>query len=110
MADITSSSVVVNRSSSQTLSSGLILWSKACTVTLTGQGTTTNKILATAFGLSSFEETSSWVKTDNTEVVQAGPSNDRTLILLADPDDAAAANHITPADRTGAYNCVVKGY
>jgi hypothetical protein len=104
MADLASSAVTILRISSQTLSNGITLWTKACSVTLTTQGTVTNKILATAFGLSAFEESSSWSKTDNTEVIVAGVSGDRSHLLLK----AAGTN--APADFAATYNVYVKGY
>lgn len=104
MADLASSAVTTLRISSQTLSNGITLFTKACAVTLTTQGTVANKVLATAFGLSSFEESSSWSKTDNTEILVAGISNDRTHLLLK----AAATG--APFDYAGAYNVYVKGF
>jgi hypothetical protein len=106
MPDLTSSSVVVNRAASQTLSNGLTLFTKACTVTLTTHGSASagERILATAFGLSSVEESTPWVKTDNAEIVPAGPAADRTFLLLK------AAGTAAPAATSGAYNAVLKGY
>ena len=104
MADLASSAVTVLRISSETLSNGITLYTKACSVTLSTQGTVTNKILATAFGLSAFEESSAWSKSDNTEVVPAGISNDRSHLLLR----ALATN--VPLDYAGAYNVYVKGF
>lgn len=104
MADLATSAVVVSRVSSRTLSNGIVLFEKACAVTLTTQGTVANKILATAFGLSAFEESSPWSKTDNTEIVVAGVSADRSYLLLK----AAATN--APADYAATYNVYVKGY
>lgn len=104
MADLASNAVTTLRTSSQTLSNGVVLYSKACNVTLTTQGSAANKILATAFGLSAFEESSSWSKTDNTEVVVAGVSSDRSYLLLK----AAGTN--APADYAATYNVYVKGY
>lgn len=104
MPDLASSAVSITRVSSETLSNGITLFTKACVVTLTTQGTTTNKILATAFGLSAFEESSSFSKSDNLEVIVPGVSNDRSYLLLK----AAATN--VPADFAGTYNVYVKGY
>lgn len=104
MADLATSGVSILRTSSASLSNGLTMYQKACSVTLSTMGTATNKVLATAFGLSSFEESSAWVKSDNTEVIPAGVSNDRTYLLLK------AAGTAAPADTSGVYTCYVKGY
>jgi hypothetical protein len=104
MADLASSAVTTLRISSETLSNGITLYTKACSVTLTTQGTVTNKVLATAFGLSAFEESSSWSKSDNTEIIVAGVSNDRSHLILK----AAGTN--APADYAGVYNVYVKGF
>jgi len=111
MADLASTAVSVDKLSYVTLTNGLVLYRKECTVTLTGQGGTTNKIPATAFGLSSVSKTSNWVSNDATpKVVPASFSYDRATILLADAANATAANHQTPADATGTYRCTVEGY
>ena len=93
-------------SSSRTLSNGLTLFEKACTVTLSTNGSATagERVLATAFGLSSFEEVTPFIKTDNAEIIPAGPCADRTYALLK------AAGTAAPASTSGAYNVVVKGY
>lgn len=104
MADLATSAVTVSRTDSRTTTPGTVLYSKACSVTLTTQGSASNKILATAFGLSAFEESSAWSKTDNTELIVAAISADRSYLLLK----AAGSN--APADFAGAYVCYVKGY
>jgi len=104
MADLTSSNVVVNRSWSTTLSNGNVLFSKACTATVTVMGTVANKIPASAFGLSSFERVSAWSKIDNTEIIPAGITTARDQILLKAPATAA------PADASGSFNFIVEGY
>lgn len=104
MADLTSASVSVLRTSSSTLSNGLTQFEKTATVTLTAMGTVANKVLASAFGLSSFEDSSMWTQTDNTIILVAAPASDRTYLLMK----AAGTN--APADASGAFNCVVRGY
>lgn len=96
----------MNRSASATLSSGLVLFTKHCTVTLVTQGSATSgeRILATAFGLSSIEESSAFCKTDDAALYLAAPCNDRSYVILK----AEAA--VTPLAVSGAFNCVVKGY
>jgi len=106
MADLAASDVVVNKVSSATLSNGLTRFEKECTVTLAvhGDATSGQKILATAFGLSSFSEVSNFTKSDDTEVIPAAPAADKTFALLR-----AAATQ-APATTSGTYKCVVKGY
>ena len=105
MADLASSAVTTTRSSSSTLSNGITLYSKACSVVLSTQGSTSNKVLATAFGLSTFEESSRWSKSDDTSVICAGVSGDRTYLLLK------ADGSGTPTDIVaGTYICYVKGF
>ena len=104
MADLVPGSVTIVRQDSRALSNGITLWTKAASVTLASMGTAANKVLATAFGLSAFEESSAWSKSDNTEVVVAGISNDRSYLLLK----AAASG--APFDYSGVYNVYVKGF
>jgi hypothetical protein len=94
------------RTASETRSNGLVFWEKAGSVTLSthGSGSAGEKIPASAFGLSTFEECGVLTKSDNTVVVVAAPSADRTEMLLK----AAGTN--APASVTGTYNFVVKGY
>lgn len=104
MSDIDSSAVTANRSWTD---GGLAQKDRHCiaaTVVLTGQGTTTNKIPATAFGLSVIEEVSPFIASDDGTGYFATPSYDGTNILLF--EDASDA----PADETGTFKTVVKGY
>lgn len=70
---------------------------RECTIVLTGQGTATNKILASDLGFKGFKGSSIFTKSDNTEVLIGVPSYDKTFLLLK----AAATN--APADFTGTY-------
>lgn len=66
---------------------------------LTGQGGTTNKILASTLGLNSIERATTFTASDNSAVVVAAPSADGTFLLLG----------TTPADVTGTYSGTVFG-
>lgn len=111
MADLATSAVANDVNvSSMALSNGLTVFRRQLTLTLTGQGTTTNRILASVLGFSTVQWVSNFVKTDNTEIIPAVPSSDRSMILLMDPKQATDANRALPADFTGTYKCTVEGY
>lgn len=76
---------------------------KNVTLTLTGQGTATNKILASVLGLISISSATPAVKTDDTLVIDAAPSTDGTFLLLK----AAGSN--APADYTATVKLEVEG-
>lgn len=78
------------------------------TAVLSGQGTTTNKIAATAFGLNSFVDCSNAV-TDGNTIYPAVVSYDGTAILLANQAGATAAEHVNPVDVTDTIRITVKG-
>jgi len=106
MADLTASDVVINRSSNKTRSDSLIEFEKHCTITLSvhGDATAGQLIPAAAFGLSSLEQASSAVKSDDAEIIPAGISNDRSFLMLR------AAGTAAPATTSGVYNIVVRGF
>lgn len=106
MPDLTTSNVVINRSWEQTLSNQLILKTKQVKMTLATHGDKTSgqKIPASAFGLASIEECSPLTKSDNTSILYAGPTQDKSTLLLR----AAATNSVATA--TGDYYALVKGY
>lgn len=111
MADLATSGVVVDKVSSITLSNGIVLWRKECTVTLASMGSTTNRILATAFGLSAISSTSNWISNDATpRVVPAVFNYDRSLILLANLAEAVDANRTNGTDLSGTFRCMIEGY
>lgn len=106
MADLTSAGVVTNRTWSDTLSNGSVLYSKHVTVTLSTNGSASagELIPASAFGLTSIEEVSTLVKSDDTILIVGGPNTARSAILLK----ATGTN--APASASGVYSFVVKGY
>lgn len=73
------------------------------TVALTGQGGGTNKILASAFGFSTFIDSSPWVSSDNTQILTAAPSYDKTYLQLV------TSGGVTAADATGTFQARVRG-
>jgi hypothetical protein len=111
MADLASTAVSVDKISFSTLSNGIVLYRKECTVTLTGQGGTTNRILATAFGLSSVSLTSNWVTNDATpKIYPAVAAYAKDVVHLSDITNAVDASKILPVDVTGTLRCTVEGY
>lgn len=111
MADLASSAVSIDKISNTTLSNGIVLYRKECTVTLTSQGGITNRILATAFGLSSISLTSNWTSNDATpKIYPAAPTYARDVILLSDITNVTDASKINPIDIAGTYRCTVEGY
>lgn len=64
-------------------------------VVLTGQGGTTNKILASNFGLAKIEASDSARYSDNSVIPKISPSYDGTFLLIGDPATGI------PADLTG---------
>ena len=70
---------------------------------LSGQGGTTNKILASALGLTKVERCGNAVKNDNTVIYTAVPSYDGTYIALGIGTE-------TPADVTATVRIFVAGF
>jgi hypothetical protein len=68
-----------------------------------GSGATSNKIPASALGLSTIEEVSSFVKSDGLVIVPATPNIAGNEIILG--GGASNAN----ASYTGTFRCIVKG-
>ena len=110
MADLAKSAVVIRDSWWE---GGAPLTKKTkvlkCTVTTASMGTTTNKLLATAFGLTEIRETTPWQKDDNTIGTMAIPSYDGSMVLLYDLSNATDATRDAPVDLTGVFRCIIKG-
>jgi hypothetical protein len=79
-------------------------------VTLTGQGGTSNKVLATAFGLSEIEQNTTFIKSDNSKVYLGAPSADGSFLLLIDLTITGDSTIEVPVDVTGTLIGIVKGY
>ena len=101
MADLALSAVTILGSRYEGTKKEILV--RECTVVLTGQGTATNKILASTLGFKGFKGQSIFTKSDNTEVLIGIPSYDKTFLILK----AAATN--APADFTGTYRAELSG-
>lgn len=89
------------------------LWFKIAKLDMTStqSGGTTNKIPASALGLSQVVMCGCLIKSDNSEVYPAAPSANGSFVAVADAADAAAASHVTPADLpAGTYYISLLGY
>lgn len=72
-------------------------------ITSAGSGASSNKIPASAFGMSLIIDVSSFVNDANNSVLTASPNYTDTEILLS------AGNSATPTSVTGNYRFIVKG-
>jgi hypothetical protein len=80
-------------------------------VALTGQGDTTDEILATAFGLTKIEHCGNAIVDDNSAIYPAVPNYDGSAILLANLAQATDADRTDPATATGiTVRIFVAGY
>lgn len=99
MANLASTAVTVNRWFYTNARSGSRQKAVNVTLVLTGQGGTTNKILASVLNLTTIEQSTTFVISDNSAVAVAAPSADGTYLLLG----------TTPGDVTGTYTGTVFG-
>lgn len=115
MADLTSTDVAIER---DFVDSGVsnsrrrvqrTTVSLRATLTLGGQGTATNKIPASALGLSRITNSGGFVKSDNTVIVPSVPSADGSMLLLLAVTNATDATRAAPADFTGTFTGFVEG-
>ena len=116
MADLASSAVVINRAWSEGGTTGKELSCRQVTLTLTAQGGTTNRILASVLALSVIEQASVFTDSANAKlfiaspnVAAAGNAAAGGALLLVDLTQAVDASRI-PADVTATITGVVKGY
>ena len=72
-------------------------------ISAAGSGAASNKIPASAFGMSTIIEVSSAVNDANNSVLTASPNYADTEVLLS------AGNSATPTSVTGTYRFIVKG-
>lgn len=110
MADLAASGVTVSASWTAGAVTGKRHVEKLVKLVLTGQGTTTNKIPASALGLTKIESCSNGVKDDDTKIYPAVPSNDGKNLLLMDVTNATDASRAAPADITATIFITVQGY
>lgn len=106
MADATTLNVLVKKATSETLSNGMVLWRKAVTITISDLGTKAadKKIPVAAFGLSTLDNVTPFVSSEDDEIIPAGISCNRLYVLLQ------TSNANAPASYSGTYNIVVRGY
>ena len=115
MANLTSTDVVVTRDfvddgvSNSRRRVGRRRVSLWVSLTLGGQGTTTNTIPASALGLSRILSASGFVKSDNSVIVPSAPSADGSMLLLCAVTNATDATRAAPADFTGVFSGSVDG-
>lgn len=103
MANLAASAVTILSSWTEGGLNGKQLKCRQVTVVLAAMGTVANKILASAFELTTVEQVENFIKSDNTLVLPAAPSYDGSQVVLA--NQAAFA----PADVTGTFRTTVKG-
>jgi hypothetical protein len=102
MGDLAQSAVVHVDSWQEHQPGRSIIWRKFV-LTLTGQGTSTNKILASVLGFSEILESKVGVTDTDANLIVAAPSLDGShLLLKADDDD-------TPEDLTATLYITVGG-
>lgn len=99
MANLAATAVAVNRWGYTNARVGSRQKFVNVTLTLTGQGGTTNQIPASVLNLTTIEGALPFVKSDNSAVSVAAPSADGTFLLLG----------TTPGDVTGTYSGTVYG-
>lgn len=110
MASLASTAVTIRRSWVEGSINGKRHKVLLCDVVLTGQGGSTNKILATAFGLTVIESVTAAVKSDDAVIYPAVASTDGSYVLLANLADATDATRVAGADITATVSLTVKGY
>src|SRR5262249_34738727 len=102
MADLARSAITFNLDWKEQHSQPL--FNRDVTITLTGQGGTTNRILASVFGLLKFTKGGTFVKNDNSAIYVGVPSIDGSMLLLS-----PGAAPMVPADVTATIRGVVVG-
>lgn len=105
MANLAASAVVTTLYKPFAGMSGKELELVEATVVLATMGSATNKVLASAFGLSKVVAVFSVVKSDETRLI-ATPSFDGTYIQLMDPVNATNLG----ADFSGTFRFIMIGY
>lgn len=101
MANLASSAVTLVDSWYLAGMNGKKFRAKRLTIVLTGQGGTTNKILATALGFTTIHGCSNAVLSDDSQVIAANPSYDGSYILLKSSAITNAAANAASGDYTG---------
>lgn len=109
MANLANSAVAIQRRWAIADRSGKLVGKVVDAIlTLTGQGTATNKILASSLGLSEIWAVKS-CRADGDTLQLASPSYDGTYLLLYDVENATDASRSDPADVTDTIRVIVEG-
>jgi len=103
MANLASSAVVIERAWTEGGLAGKEVAVRQVTLTLTAQGSASNAIPASVLSLTKIEQAGMFIKSDNAAALPAVPSYDGSKLLLLDADNL-------PADATGTFRGIVKGY
>lgn len=103
MANLAKTGVVVSDNYNTGGNNGKKFSAYEVTATLSSMGTATNKILASAFGLTKVKGASPATKSDDSVVLVLSPSIDGTYLLAKGIADN------TPADYTGDFKFTVWG-
>jgi hypothetical protein len=109
MADLAVSAVVIERAWNEGGPAGKMVQCREVTLTLTGQGSLTNKIPANVMELTKIEQALAF-RTSADKLIIAGPSYDGVNLVLFDVQNATDASRDDPADFTATVRGVVKGY
>jgi len=110
MADLAASAVTIEDSWTAGGISSKRHVEMIATLVLTGQGTTTNQILATALGLTKIERCGNAVGDGNDLIYPAVPNYAGTAILLMAVTNATDGTRAAPADITDTVRIFVSGY
>lgn len=103
MSDLTSSAVELLDNWEEDGLHGKKYIGRRVRLTLTGQGTTTNKIPASVLKLNTLVSSSPAVEADNSEIRPTAPSYDGANLLIGGGSSNA------PQDVTGVYDLTVRG-
>ena len=111
MADLAVSAVTILRAWNEAGPAGRDLSCRRVTLSLTSQGSTTNKISASVLQLSFIEQSSNFISASNTGIYPTSPSVDGTMLLIANLADATDATRPAPTDLGGplVVTGIVKG-
>lgn len=103
MADLASSAVTILDSWEEDGLNGKKYVGRRVRLTLTGQGTTSNKITASVLKLGTIVSSSPALEADNSEIRPTSPSYDQSNLLIGGGSSNA------PQDVTGVYDLTVRG-
>lgn len=102
-------SAVTHEKGWKSLSTPSQLTTRHLTLVLTGQGTSTNKILASTLGFNKIHSCSLAQRSDDAGAYPAAPSYDGSMLFLYNPNQATDADRYKPADITATVRITVTG-